>query len=118
MHRLKWIRTARFEIYRLPHASRFAIPLLAFELEGMWRVIHAHGQPLRATAATRWAQLKRERRVTTLMLTELLTVEPDGRAPVRRTEDDEDALRLPSRWNGDFVRIPSDIGAVAHAGKR
>src|SRR6476661_3305512 len=40
MHRRQRRATARLQIDRLPHAPRGTVPLLAFQFEGVWRVVH------------------------------------------------------------------------------
>ena len=41
VHSGKWRTASCFQIHRLPDAACWAVPLLAFELERVWRVVHA-----------------------------------------------------------------------------
>src|ERR1051326_4990226 len=49
------------------------------------------------------------------MLAELLAIEPGGRAPIGRTEHEEDAASPPRVRHGDRALVPSDVRAVRHA---
>ena len=102
-HRFQRITPARFEVDRLPHAARFAVALLSFQLERMRGVVDAHHKSMHVRDASLRRQLERERRVAALMFTELVSVQPDSCPPVRRAEYDEDALRLPRQRDRDIA---------------
>jgi len=85
VHELQRIAAARLEVDRLPHAPRFAVALLALELEGVGGVVDADDELL-ARAEPRVLQLERKRSVAALVVAQLLAIEPRGGAPVRRAE--------------------------------
>ena len=117
VHGLQRVRPASFEVHRLPHASRFAVALLAFELERMRGVVHANHQTLWPPWRRRF-QLECKRRVAALMLAQFRAVEPDRRAPIARPEHKEHPTAAPDCRRGDGSRIPGDIGAVGDARQR
>ena len=83
-------------------------------------VVHSHDETPRLTGAKRRCQLEGEGRVAALMLTELLAVEPRGRAPIGRAEHEEDAAAAaqPCVGDRDRARVPADVGAVGNSGER
>src|SRR5439155_1051462 len=117
VHELQRIAPARLEVHGLPHAARFSVALLALELEGVRRIVHAYNEPL-ACAVARLFQLEGERGVAALVLAELLAVEPRRRPPVRRSENEKHPASAPGVGYGDVAGIRADVPAVRHAGER
>jgi len=115
LERLHVERRARFEVDRLPQAPCLPVALLALQLEGVRRVVHAQDQPLVLPGLCDLRQLQLEGRVAPLVGADGLSVEPAARLPVGGAHHEEDpppapALRYPQR-----PRVPRDVGLVRDA---
>ena len=60
-------RGPRLQVDRLPQAARLAVPLLALQLEGVRRVVHAQDQPLLLPGLRELRELELEGRVAALV---------------------------------------------------
>src|SRR5712664_2301075 len=116
VHEFQGIAAPCLEVHRLPHAPRVSVPLLSLELEGVGRVVHADDEP-RSFAGTRACQLEGEWGVATLVLAQLVAIEPCGGAPVRRPEHEKHTAASPRLWHGDVAGVPPDVAAIGNPGE-
>src|SRR6266516_6918161 len=76
VHRLERVAAARLEIDGLPHPVRRAVALLPLELERVRGVVDADDETQRLREAQALRELAGEWRVSTLVLANLLSVDP------------------------------------------